>query len=92
MQRQLFPASPRSKQNPPPLQVCPRGHSAGAADVPAIADQTQLASAWQAAAVVRLAQGLTVTQAPTVLELPTLRLWPTQVQLLSAAAWHWAMS
>jgi len=91
-QRQLLPADPRSKQNPPPLQSWPSGQSAGAAGVPAIADQTQLASAWQAPAVVRLAQGLAVTQAPTVLEVPMLRFAFTQAHPWAEAVWHCAMS
>jgi hypothetical protein len=68
------------------------GQRAGAAGVPAIVDQAQLAFAWQAEAVVRLAQGSAVTHAPTMLELPTLTFAFTQAQLWSAAAWHWAMS
>ena len=44
-QRQPFPDLPRSKQKPPPSQVCPTGQSAGVAVVATIADQTQVASA-----------------------------------------------
>jgi hypothetical protein len=91
-QRHVLPASPRSKQNPPPLQSWPSGQSAGAVGVPAIADQAQLVSAWQAAAVVRLAQGLAVTHAPTLLEPARLTFAFTQAHPWSAAVWHCAMS